>query len=371
MSERRLRSKDERTGSARVLDFEAQNPWIYKNKPIKISRGSTVANPYRYPIEESSATAPAPRPQTITPAKLEPPEVTYDPLTDGNYEKFHRKMMLFEKVRNNEDRSRMLNEFSILEEQLTQLLREDWGRHIHDIVYIHNRSDANEVAFKRDLAIREVMRLLGKFSHWKHRMSRVTSEVKTGEGWPGSFIHDDNYQRSRDEIRSLQTRRWAEEFGSRFRLVLDRNHTVIIDPVKPPVIVNRADQVVGPTKRRFHEFSWTPSPAPVATPKTKRVKIHTPSRSVRKKTTVASTQLVLTNGTTPLAILSRPATYFVTLPVCSPIPIKELASPITGWDSLKVYASSFSLPPAVNQWRLQHHNDGKKSILRRNRLVKK
>lgn len=360
MSERRLRSKDERIGRARVLDFDSQNPWVYKNKPIKVTRGSTVANPYCYPADEPASSLPAAKPQTIIPATLEPPQVDYDPLTDGNYERFHRKMMLFEKVRHNEDRLRMLNECLVLEEQLNQLLREDWGRHIHDIVYIRNRSDANEVSFKRDLAIREVMRLLGKFSHWKHRVNRLTAEVKAGDGWPGTFNDEDHYQRSPEEIKDIETRRWAQEFGGRFRLRLDRNHTVIVDPVKPPVMVNRANQVVGPAKRQFEDFTWTPAPVAVATPKLKRVRVETPRRLVKRA--VANTRLVVTNGTAPVALLSRPVadnnsspaqprTFNVTLPVCLPQPTRELSGSVAGWDQLRLYPAEYQLPPALCQLR--------------------
>lgn len=330
MSERRLRTKDERTRLNKVYDFDGANPWIFRNKPIKVTSGTTVNKPYRY---GSEGILPAKKTTNTRDVTLPPLVLAYDPLADGAYEKFHRKGLNFERVRYNEDLGRMNQSYEMVRDQMELLEHDDWGRTIHEIVFIDDRADANEVKYRRLLAHREVLRLLGMFNDWKRRCDKLAVDIRQNEGWPGSVCDKGENNMSLEEIRLRRTIQWKQEFGGGYRLVLNNRLFVVVDPVVPPVVINLRGSVIGPKRRRFSDYSWE-----------KGVVAKRPLRASRKKKSIKEVEIVKEEKQYGEVWLAEALADGINGS------IRPFADAPFGLD-ISPAASGFTLPPEIKRWK--------------------
>ncbi|PVH18998.1 hypothetical protein CXQ85_001292 [Candidozyma haemuli] len=185
---RRLRSQERSKAASKLFDFDSANALLYKDEAIRIDRSgrSEGRQPFTYYGEMSrlperqatSKSTKVSKKEVVLPRRQRTKE---DPLGDEVYEAFHRKMKRDEKSMTGSDKNRIANEIDNFRMQLMLLQQNNWARHLPKMTYINDKSDLEELSWKRQATFKELQRLVQKYENWETRNEQRLAEIKEFE----------------------------------------------------------------------------------------------------------------------------------------------------------------------------------------------
>lgn len=229
-----------------LFNFERVNGLIYRDEEITISPAVSSDKLYTDLLPDDAFVLPK-RPSTaIVVHETVRPRRTRnnlpEPLPDDLYIGFHRRLKREETVMTNADILRLLLEIDRLKDHLRILRSLDWARHLPTITVVNNRSDSNEMNYKRKLTIGEIERLIANYDLWCRRQDRLRAENRRLDTHEDPSDDEDVFSIS---IEQLRERRGKQKTSKLPHLILNlRNgYAIISEPSKFPRIAPINDDI--------------------------------------------------------------------------------------------------------------------------------
>lgn len=243
---RNLRLGDDKKAKAsRLFNFSSVNEYLFQNKSFRIDRkaGPSASRLYEYycdelPTDLHKETA-LKKEDILLPRRS---RNCRDPLDDELYHGFHRKMKQGEKSMSVADKSRMLFEVDNLRSQMELLKQHDWVKHLPRITAIEDKTDMEELSFKRKLTIIEITKLLEKYVRWEARNEALQMDMKLFEN--SAECNDDDSDCSENiviqpltQLQEQRVKKRLHKDGSSVRIQLHNGYDIVYGPYQHPKVV--------------------------------------------------------------------------------------------------------------------------------------
>ncbi|KAH3672088.1 hypothetical protein WICPIJ_010173 [Wickerhamomyces pijperi] len=175
-----------------------------------------------------------------------------DSLPHTVYELYHRKMEKEEKRMANRDKEKIYFEADKLKSDIETLNSLEWTRSLPHMTYVRDVKDVTEMTKKRDLTVKYIETILGKFDSYKKREDRITkrsklrlrekdlqiyTKVDKYDYMAESATDEEEENMTNEEIKKHRERKLFAKFGPRIKLNLTNGKTLIAEPFKETSVV--------------------------------------------------------------------------------------------------------------------------------------